>query len=173
MKETSQQLKRPTFRSILHTLSLGKYQSKLYHRGLSEHSSLASGLLTILFFLCLGFLIFNAFYDVLRLANYSIVQKAHLTKNYLTEETRVGEVSQIFEMDLFVDIDSQESEKKCTNLTLLVHSIEDTKLISEIQFQLDEYYNETSFSCCAQIGKTHYESEAFRNISAFYLKLDH
>ena len=63
-------------------------------------------MLTILFILFLGFFIFNAFYDVLQLANYSIVQKAHLTKNYLTSETRVGEVSEIFEMDLFVDIDS-------------------------------------------------------------------
>lgn len=55
----------------------------------------------------------------------------------------------------------------------MVHSIEETRLISEIQFQLDEYYNETSFSCRAQIGKMHYESDAYRNLSAFYLKLGH
>ena len=114
---------RSTFRRILNTLSLGKYQSKLYHRGLSEHSSLVSGLLTILCILFLGFFIFNAFYDVLRLANYSIVQRAHLTKNYLKGEIRVGEVSQMFEIDIFVDVDSQKSQKRCTNLTLMVHSI--------------------------------------------------
>ena len=156
----------------MHTVSLGKYRSKLYHRGLSEHSSLASGLLTILFIASLGFLIFNAFYDVVRLANYSIVQRAHLAKNYLTEETRVGEVSEMFDMDLSIEIDSEQSKKKCNNLTLMVFSLQDKKLISEIQFHFGEYYPDTYFSCRVQIGKMNYESESFRNLSAFYFKND-
>lgn len=173
MKETSYQLQRWTFRSILHTVSLGKYRSKLYHRGLSEHTSLASGLLTIFFIAFLGFFIFSAFYDVLRLSNYSIVQKAHLANNYLTKETRIGEVSEIFDMNFFIDIDTNKTQKWCSNLTLVVYSVQQKKLISEIQFKFGEYYPGTSISCRAQIGKMNYESESFRNLSAFFFTDEH
>ena len=57
--------------TLIRFLSFGKYRSLLYHHGSSKHSSLCSGLLTIVFTLFIAIYALVILVDIFKMHNYS------------------------------------------------------------------------------------------------------
>jgi hypothetical protein len=59
------------FGTIIRFLSFGKYRSLLYHHGSSKHSSLCSGLLTIVFTLFIAIYGLVILVDIFKMQSHS------------------------------------------------------------------------------------------------------
>ena len=130
-----------TVRYVLDYISLGKYRPKLYHRGKADYASVTSGIMTILFIIFFLFFISKSFYDVFTLANYTTTSKSHLTANYLSPLTLVKDVSNIFDIDVYVEIDQEKTNKTCTDLSFEVDAIEGPNYLQEKRLKIHEYKN--------------------------------
>ena len=60
-----------TLATLIRFLSFGKYRSLLYHQGSSKHSSLCSGLLTIVFTMFITLYGLVILVDIFKMQSYS------------------------------------------------------------------------------------------------------
>lgn len=79
---------------------MGKYSSKLYHRGSSRHSSILGGLFTIAFALVFFAYTFAELRSVFNRSNISVSEREHYAVEALTRNltVNVGELSDLFLM---------------------------------------------------------------------------
>jgi len=70
------------FRYLMRLISLGKYETKLYHRGMDSQSSTLGGVLTILCGLTLAFYSYFLFSSVINREVYNLDQIVEETQRY-------------------------------------------------------------------------------------------
>jgi hypothetical protein len=77
---------------------MGKYSSKLYHKGASRHSSVIGGVLTIAFALVFITYSITELISVFKRTNINVTEREHFAQEVYTRNrtVKVGELSDLF-----------------------------------------------------------------------------